>query len=610
MGGFLGGFATQVGDTLEKKHTEEEQRKGELRKFYYGALSDPNTSDAGREEAEAQLSKLLNPESKKGFQKILPLFQQVVGAHKKPAAAAPGVAAPGSVALPAPAVQQSTDDPGSPGQAALPAPAATQPTGAQILPPPKMGAVNIGGIGNIYKDYGQLAATRAAAAVSAAEDREAKKLDKEHQNRLEEIKATAVAKGETIVGKPGVIIDPSDGRPHLVQTIKSADGTVYHKDLGETTGAKKTPMRTGWVEGPDGPEGDMVQVLIDPTDPGSVFNAATGEPLENARLVNPQIAAAKIRGNAVGEFGNLYRAARGRGLSEDEARKEAGTLVKRRFDVTLGTQEQTQAIRAIESGVPGTPAPAKVAPSALPQAPTGPPKPSAAKPTTPTVSNEDQLNAAVFLDDIFGTSKAQGAARARVQKGREAIARITGLKPTDISVEVLGDKGTAKALLEAAQVAGAFGRIQETLKEHGKVLIDAAKAYDPSGVPLVNHTLQWLQSNVGPHPELQRYVVALNAVQREYGRLIAGGAQSRAMLPVSSEEKGESVLRKDSTLADILASVSQLGIEADTEQKAFQQQQQSLKDKLSSGKIGSSMGGRALPAPGAAKAADPLGILK
>jgi hypothetical protein len=107
--------------------------------------------------------------------------------------------------------------------------------------------------------------------------------------------------------------------------------------------------------------------------------------------------------------------------------------------------------------------------------------------------------------------------------------------------------------------------------------------------------VQWLQQNASSHPELQRYIIALNAVQREYGRLVAGGVQSRAMLPVSATEKGEQVLRKDATIKDVIAAVEQLKIEADTEQKAFQNQIAGLRSKLGSGAIGEASRGNATP---------------
>lgn len=394
-----------------------------------------------------------------------------------------------------------------------------------------------------------------------------------------------------VIKETGIVRYDSQGAP--------MDGSWNHtiepdgNERWEKKAEAKTNLQPGWAKTPDG---NTVAIRVDPRNPGRVLDANTGQPVpEGTKQYNPSEVTAKMRQDSYGSFGNYYRAAKGANpnLSDEEARKVAGQMVDKEYGVRLSGQEQNIAIKGIESGVGG----GASAPSGTPSAGTPKATPgshAAGKPgaaSKPAVSSEDQNNISVFLDDVFGTSKAQGPARARVQKGREALSKVTGLPPTQLSAEVLGDKGTAKALIEAAQVAGAFGRIQETLKEHGKVLLDAAKANDATGSPLANRSIQWLEQNAAAHPELTKYIIALQAVQREYGRLIAGGAQSRAMLPVSSGEKGEHTLRQDSTLADIAAAVQQLGVEADTEQKAFTQQQDSLKAKLSGGAIGGATGG-------------------
>jgi hypothetical protein len=333
-----------------------------------------------------------------------------------------------------------------------------------------------------------------------------------------------------------------------------------------------------------------------------------------------------MRQDSYGSFGNYYRAARGRGMNEEEARESAAQKVDQEFNVKLSRQEQQIGIDAALSGIGGVPpreGPSK--PSTAPGAPSPSQPPTPASAPTPTRgatpapspaqspgSDQDRENITYYLSSVLGVQPKAGgkAAGVRSLKGQEALAKLTGLSPMQLNAELVGDKATAKALMQAMEVSGAFGRVQETLKAHGQVLLDAAKAYGPGNTPIVNKTYQWLQDNLTAHPELTKYSLALNAVQREYARMVSGGVQSRAMLPVTTVEKGEAVLRRESTLADILAAVQQLKIEADTEQKAFGNQIEGLKDKLKTGAIGTatnmpSPNGRQNPPAAKVKVWDP-----
>ena len=381
------------------------------------------------------------------------------------------------------------------------------------------------------------------------------------------------------------------------------------RDLAEYSGSKgqrlpATPHVTNkpreWVQSPD--DADPQKAYVDPDSP-SGYSDYSGNPLP----MGTRAVATPVTQRLYGDIQYLYWEARSRGLSDIEAKEEAGKKGMQLLGIRYGRQIQQAEIDQALSGI------------AMPQNPLGmPSKPDANIPKTPkeakdrvsalggggatnkapenktgiaNLTPEDNTNLNVYLGSLFGTQKSSArGSMVRMQKGQQVLARITGLDPITLNAELMDNKATAKALYDAIQVSGAFGRVQETLKEHGKVLAVAAKAYDPTGSPLINRTWQWIQGNSAAHPQLQRLTLALNAVQREYARMIAGGVQSRAMLPVTSEEKGEQVLRKDMTLKDILASIDQLKIEADTEQKAFGQQQQELKDRLKRGPIGKSVG--------------------
>ncbi len=357
----------------------------------------------------------------------------------------------------------------------------------------------------------------------------------------------------------------------------------------------KTSAQTKWVQRPGSEDPELATISSE-----GGFVDIQGNPMPP----NTKATAAPSQQRLYSAVQGYYMYHRGQGRSDAEARALAGEDFRRVQGAHLGRLEQQAAIDQVASrigmgkGFPKETSPSKREGAREPVESKHPigtralPSPTRAKSPTGLTPGEEE-DVAYYLGRIMGTQAGGGkAASVRSIRGQQALSKITGLNPMALNAELAGDKATAKALTQAVEVAGAFGRVQETLKAHGKVLIDAARAYDPSGSPLANRSWQWLQRNAAAHPELQRYLLALNAVQREYARLIAGGVQSRAMLPVSSEEKGEAVLRADATLQDILASVDQLRIEADTEQAAFDEQIKGLKERMSSGKIGQALEGK------------------
>ena len=405
----------------------------------------------------------------------------------------------------------------------------------------------------------------------------------------------AGSKGQRLPAQGRVLKDVGVQRPGYegswIHEV-SADGK---EESWTQQAAKPHNSRKVWLNYPDG---TLHAADEDPQNPGKRIDADTGQPVpEGASEVNMGQLTAKARQDSYGAFGNYYRAERGKGKSEEEARKTAGEMVEREYGVKLARQQQQIAIDAALSGIGGG---SGVGGSAggggKSTTTTGGGTSGGSKSKGATEGQPGKLTDAqrqdidVYLGSLLGTMKGGSkAAQVRQQRGQEALAKLTGLNPIALNAELAGDKAIAGALAEAVKVSGAFGRVQETLKQHGQVLLDAAKAYGPGGVPIANRTIQWLQSNAEAHPELTKYTLALNAVQREYARLVSGGVQSRAMLPVSSQEKGETVLRKDATMADVVAAVQQLQVEANTEQKAFGDQIEGLKQKLGGGKIGQAL---------------------
>ena len=90
-------------------------------------------------------------------------------------------------------------------------------------------------------------------------------------------------------------------------------------------------------------------------------------------------------------------------------------------------------------------------------------------------------------------------------------------------------------------------------------------------------------------------MVDANAVQSEYAYLTAGGAQSKAMLPVGVEAKMEKIIRGDATVAETYAAVNEIGLEAQSEMAAMADTKRDLAQKLVAGAVGQGAGAK--PAP-------------
>tara|TARA_R110000868_G_scaffold72223_4_gene210793 strand:- start:13615 stop:15915 length:2301 start_codon:yes stop_codon:yes gene_type:complete len=390
--------------------------------------------------------------------------------------------------------------------------------------------------------------------------------------------------------------------------IDPGTNTVHYIDLG-LAGARPSAsagsLQHAWVKTPDG---KTTVALFNARKPGG-FVDFNGNAMPDG--TSPSVPPTDGSGqNAVYRVIAKSELAK-QGITEPteaEIINFAGQIARQRMDVPLQKTQQDMAIAEQATGIgagSGINAPRTTKP------PTGgsrqtPPSPitspnqqqgdGAQAPGLGNFPNQRALeDAKLYYNVQTGTATASGRTQPRAQAGMAALQAASGLGPAEFSAEMTDVKATNKALSEAINVAGAFGRVQETLKEHGKVLIDATKATAPDGMPLVNKSWQWIQQHIRDYPELQKYNIALAAVQREYARLISGGVQSKAMLPVSANEKGESVIRKDAPLGTILAAVQQLNTEADTEQKAFGQQQQGLKDRLAASPISKAFGGPTKP---------------
>jgi len=353
----------------------------------------------------------------------------------------------------------------------------------------------------------------------------------------------------------------------------------------------------------------------DPRDPGKVFDAATGTALEQGQftLVDKSLAGAEERAKYWGEFGRYYQAARGQGLSDEQARKAAGDMVYKHYGVQIGRQEQQIAIDRTLSGIgagsgvpksalpnmppstlPGTGGgstrPTTPAPSAIPRQPA-----QASTVQTPfgKLTQQQSDDVLYYLSTLTGTSGGRGGGKAgqvRAQEGLRIIAKQTGLDPMTLTARLTETPALAKQIGETVQRSGAIQRLNNTIDTHGKILLDVAQKLKDTGSPLLNRPVrEWSRLAVSD-PDFKRAQVALNEIQREYAYLTAGGAQSRAMLPVHTSESMDKILSLDSTLPEMAAEVQQIGVGAKAELQAMNKTVQDLQQQMISGPAGQATG--------------------
>lgn len=419
-------------------------------------------------------------------------------------------------------------------------------------------------------------------------------------------------------GKGGVVRTPAFW-DKFKRVYTTTSGVVIPGDSIRALPKEHNQVKMGMID-PNDPTKTVREAWVDPRDPhAKPVWVDTGEPVpEGTRAYDVSQMNMKERLTTYGEFGNFYRSAKGKGYDDEKAREIAGEMVFQLYRVRLGRTEQQAAIDAAGSGIglpkvnmpPSGPAPGStVAPvtstvtpkqqSDLAKPPVPAAKAAAAAPAKAAgLSDTEQTDLNTYIGDLLGTVTQKGRlVQARIMQGQRIMSRITGLNPMQLQASLVEDKATAKALGEAVQWAGAFQRLQETMKQHGDVLLAAAKEYGPGHIPILNETIQEIQKQVVAHPELTKYTLALQALQNEYARMVAGGVQSRAMSPVFAMEKGNAVLRPEATMADIKAAVEQIGVEAEAQQRGLQSQIRKLNEKLNTGVVGSALSNASNPPP-------------
>lgn len=216
----------------------------------------------------------------------------------------------------------------------------------------------------------------------------------------------------------------------------------------------------------------------------------------------------------------------------------------------------------------------------------------------------------MYLSKLFGNASSSGGAAAQVgaNKGMEALAKLTGMSPVEFQTAAAINKDKVKSIGDTVERYGAMVRLNEVLDLMGDNMVKTAKDITQTGSPLLNKAWRSINLKTVGDPKVREYLVALNDMQRQYGTLTAGGALSRAMLPVSTGEKIDQLLDPNETLEEAIASVSQIKNQAHLEKQGFQKAIADMGAEIKGSMSGKSGGSDKTPAPpsGTPKTADDL----
>ena len=566
--GFLTGFMGAIGPKMDRAHEEEQASIKEQRANAWSELQDVLT-DAGKKPEEQKYKgdhnaiaqekwkayqKYLSPETKKKSSPLGQLFQKLVPPKAK------GVA---------PQAQgEAPTQPGAQPQA--------QGGGTQLQAPAAQS--QLGGPGQL----------------------------KTPQEQTQEQQAAAKAKTDEAIR----LAQSKPVRPTTLQEKKDQLHQAY-LDLGKTeeeatklvaesiTAPKPHALQAGWAKTPDG---KLIAIRVDPQNPGKVLNANTGGAVpEGTEQVNPTMITAQMRQDSYGSFGNYYRSLRGQGVAEPEAREKAAEMVEREFNVRLTAQEQEIGIKKELSGVGGgggveLPKPTPPLSGATPSAtPSETPSPTTAPKRAPPLKTKSDAVAPdqtpfinMYLQRLFGNMPGGNSQAALVgaNRGMSALAKASGMSPSEFQTAAAVSKEKVKALGDTVERYGAMVRLTDLLDSVGETVIDTAQKFVKTGSPMANRALKSIDLATVGDPGLREYLLTINDFSRHYATLTAGGALSKAMLPVTVQQDVDNLISPNMTVAESIAVVERIKKQAGVEKTGYKNAIKDLGDEIKTGALG------------------------
>jgi hypothetical protein len=354
-----------------------------------------------------------------------------------------------------------------------------------------------------------------------------------------------------------------------------------------------------------GQEGTQI-LTFDSRNPGG-YTDAEGKQYskEDVEITGPPQPGQRLFGQAL--LASQYVQSKGYKIGSPEYNYWFGIVAGKILTVPLQRQQQSMGVTGYESGIgPGEGLPdipqapqtsetkpketAGVTPTSAPSA-----SPTDTKPTTASkiergrsasststaalakVKQDAQADRFIgmYADTVFGNvSSRGGAANIGIIKGRDALRQRLGLDPVEFSAVMAGDKGEIKGLIDTSERKVAIERVNNVLALVGDRTIENAKAVVNTGSPFLTKPWRKIERGATGDPNLEKFLVDMNEMMRQYTTLTAGGALSRAMLPEGAADKVERILDPNSTLQEVIAQVEEVKQFGKIEQKGLSQNQQ------------------------------------
>jgi hypothetical protein len=329
-----------------------------------------------------------------------------------------------------------------------------------------------------------------------------------------------------------------------------------------------------------------------------------------------EAAAAPQQQRLYGAIQGYYYDGIARGLSDDDAKKFAGRMFEQYQGVHLGRVEQQAAVDQALSGIGlgrglnpdaaakglGATAPA---PAATPAGTPAPSRPAftgiGAKQTPKSAAPTADANTSRAMDMFWSATlgntptPTSGPSRVGFQKGQEAVEKLTGLSSQDFALGVMVAKDLMGAQKDNVDRYVAMQRLGSAMDLMGPNVDALAKNVLQTGSPWLNRHIRDLKTAAIGDPNIAQLMVAVNDFQRQYAVLTAGGALSRAQLPVATQQSVDKIIDPNQTLETVAATLTQIRKQADLETQGFRraidQTSGEIKERVAGGKSSSGRGG-------------------
>jgi len=225
-------------------------------------------------------------------------------------------------------------------------------------------------------------------------------------------------------------------------------------------------------------------------------------------------------------------------------------------------------------------------------------------PTSPV--KQKNINEFIFRSLNPGMPGRDKYTSARMQDGLNSLMEQTGMSAEQLTTAIQERKDDFKALNQRIDQFRAYQTLEERLKADGGLLKQARRKLPDAKLKVLNSAIVNGLTQVND-PEVNKYLVAVNALSRTYSIAVSNGFQSRAMPPVTNMQEANKLIGPALSTGAVDAIVDQLESEVKANSNAmgnvWRQQIDSLSKPLgvATGPPGGGGGGGAATSGGVPK---------